>query len=70
VFTAGIGEGSAAVRERVCVRLGFLGVELDLQANRDARADAEVATVASDARVHVIHAREDVVAARAARSLV
>ena len=34
VFTAGIGEHSADVRERVCRRLGWLGVELDDAANR------------------------------------
>ena len=38
VFTAGIGEGSAFVREQVCGRLGFLGVELDLEENGRARA--------------------------------
>jgi acetate kinase len=69
VFTAGVGEGSALVRARVCERLAFLGVELDSDANRAARPDAEIATEASRARVHVIHAREDVVAARAARAL-
>ena len=69
VFTAGVGEGSALVRERVCARLAFLGVELDLQANSDVRTDADIAAAASRARVHVTHAREEVVAARAARSL-
>ncbi len=34
VFTAGVGEHSAAVRERVCERLGFLGVELDPHGQR------------------------------------
>ncbi|KAG7382297.1 hypothetical protein PHYBOEH_010537 [Phytophthora boehmeriae] len=29
VFTAGIGESSAMIRERVCRNLGFLGIELD-----------------------------------------
>jgi acetate kinase len=70
VFTAGIGEGSAQVREGVCSRLGFLGVELDEPANRAARPDADVAAAASDVRVWVVHAREDVVAARAARALI
>ncbi|HSD79086.1 MAG TPA: hypothetical protein VLB47_00445, partial [Solirubrobacteraceae bacterium] len=69
VFTAGIGEGSAQVRERVCSRLGFLGVGLDAEANRAARPDADVAAAGSPARVWVVHAREDVVAARAARAL-
>ena len=37
-FTAGIGEGSALVRERLCSRLRFLGVELDSREERAAGA--------------------------------
>ncbi|MHA7598917.1 acetate/propionate family kinase [Alicycliphilus sp. T452] len=33
VFTAGIGEHNAAIRERVCAGLAYLGVALDAQAN-------------------------------------
>jgi acetate kinase len=44
VFTAGIGEGSASARARVCRRLGFLGVELDSEANRAAQQDLRVST--------------------------
>ena len=33
VFTAGIGENSANVRRRVCAGLGWLGIEIDLEAN-------------------------------------
>ena len=47
VFTAGVGEHSARVRDAVCDRLRFLG----------------------DFRVEVVAAREDLVAARAARAL-
>ncbi len=69
VFTAGIGEGSALVRERVCERLVHLGVRLDSAANGDAQPDADVASEDSDVRAWVVHAQEDVVAARAARML-
>jgi acetate kinase len=69
VFTAGIGEGSAVVREGVCGRLALLGVQLDAQANSDAVADVDVAAAGTVVRVWVLHAREDVVAARAARSV-
>ena len=69
VFTAGVGEGSAYVRAEICARLGFLGVELDAAANERAEPDAEVARAASAVRVVVVHAREDAVAARAAREL-
>jgi acetate kinase len=34
VFTAGIGERSAAIRERVCERVAWLGIALDHAANR------------------------------------
>jgi len=70
VFTAGVGEGSAFVRERVCARLGFLGVQLDPDANRRAEPDAQVAGSASDVTVHVVRAREELVIARAAHRLV
>jgi len=69
VFTAGIGEGSAFVRERVCGRLGFLGVELDPDANGEARPDADVAAGDSRVRAWVVHAREDAIAARGARGV-
>jgi acetate kinase len=67
VFTAGIGEGAAGVRRDVCGRLGFLGIELDAAANERAVPDAEIGR--GPVRVVVVHAREDVVAARAARAL-
>jgi len=67
VFTAGVGEGAAGVRRDVCRRLGFLGIALDDAANESAVPDAEVGR--GPVRVVVVHAREDVVAARAARAL-
>ena len=33
VFTAGIGENSAEIRERICEASAWLGIELDLDAN-------------------------------------
>jgi acetate kinase len=69
VFTAGIGEGSALVRERVCARLGFLGVELDAKLNAACKPDCDVAAAGSAARVAVVQAREELIAARAAREL-
>ncbi|MEJ0046502.1 MAG: hypothetical protein WDN04_10575 [Rhodospirillales bacterium] len=34
IFTGGIGEHAAPVREQVCARLAWLGVALDAGANR------------------------------------
>jgi acetate kinase len=69
VFTAGIGEGSASIRRDVCARLGFLGVELDIEANAHAVPDVDVNAQNAALRVVVLHAREDVIAARAAVAL-
>jgi acetate kinase len=70
VFTAGIGEGSAGIRREVCRRLGFLGLELGVEANAAAVPDVDVNVPGSAVRIVVLHAREDVVAARAAASVV
>jgi acetate kinase len=66
-FTAGAGEGSAAVRAAVCARLEFLGVRLDPAANARAVPDCDVAPADAPARVLVIAAREELVIARAVR---
>jgi acetate kinase len=65
VFTAGIGENSARVRGDVCARLAFLGVELDAERNASATPDCVISR--GRVAVHVIRAREELVAARAAR---
>ena len=69
VFTAGIGERSRLARARVCDRLNFLGVMLDAALNETAEPDADVASADSSVRIVVLEAREDLVAARAARAL-
>ena len=69
IFTGGIGEHSAVVRERVCRRLEFLGVEIDPAANAAAPSDTDIGTPRSCAHVLVIRAREELIMARAVRSL-
>jgi acetate kinase len=61
VFTAGIGENQPRVRAGVCGRLGWLGVELDTEAN-DANA-AVISSRASGAPVFVIPTDEEQVIA-------
>ncbi len=68
-FTGGIGEHSARVREMICLRLAFLGVILDEQANEMVAGEATISTEHSRVRVQVVPAREDVVIARAVRTL-
>jgi acetate kinase len=69
VFTAGIGEHSAHVRREVGSCIGFLGVLLDDAANEAAVPDAEISARQSACRVLVIRAREELIAARLARSV-
>jgi acetate kinase len=70
VFTAGVGERSAPIRERVCTRLGFLGVELDARSNTAPMPESEITAYGSAVRVFVVGAREDIVVSRAVRRLV
>jgi acetate kinase len=59
VFTAGVGEHSAEIREAVCRGLACIGVELDGERNAQCRPDMDIATPTSRARILVITARED-----------
>ena len=67
VFTGGIGQRSAAVRDGVSARLGVLGVVLDAGLNESAAGDADVAAAGAAARVLVVESHEELIAARAAR---
>ncbi|WP_330728717.1 acetate/propionate family kinase [Burkholderia multivorans] len=67
VFTAGIGEHSAVLRERICTSLAWLGIDVDAAANAD---DAHVVSSASSAVTVVVEpANEAWIAARAALRL-
>ena len=66
-FTAGVGEHSAVLRERICAALGWLGVELDDQANR-ANAST-ISRAGSRVRVAVEPTNEEWVAASHASRL-
>ena len=70
VFTGGVGEGSARVRAEIARRLDFLGMEIDPVRNDDPSGDADVSTERAAVRTLVVHSREDVVIARAARAVV
>jgi acetate kinase len=67
VFTGGVGERSARVRELAVGGLAFLGLAIDASANQAARADADVSTTEASARTLAITAREDLEIARQAR---
>ena len=64
VFTAGVGENSAPLREAVCAAFGFLGLELDTHKNEAKPQDEDIAARDSQVRVLVIQAQEDWAIAR------
>jgi len=59
IFTAGIGENSSLVRERVCEKLQFLGIELNLEKNAKARGDQIISTPEATVKVLIIRTEED-----------
>jgi len=68
VFTGGIGEHSATVRERICDGLEFLGIRLDPDRNA-----AHARVISSDdatVRVRVVPTDEDLMVARHTRRLI
>jgi len=62
VFTGGIGEHAALIREKICCGLEHLGVELD--ATRNAEHEAVISAKDSPVVVRVIATDEDLVIAR------
>jgi acetate kinase len=69
VFTGGVGERSAEVRERAAAGLGFLGVAIDPRVNARATADGEISAAGAAVRTLLVRAREDLEMARQVRSL-
>ena len=68
VFTAGIGEHSAAIRERVCRDAGWLGIELDAAANKT--DGPRISTAASRVPAWVMPTNEELMIARHTRRLI
>ncbi len=68
VFTAGIGENSAAIRERVCRDAGWLGVDLDDAAN--ANGGPRISATASRVAAWSIPTNEELMIARHTRRVI
>jgi acetate kinase len=59
IFTGGVGENFAPLRQMVCERLSFLGLEIDPTQNAHPKLDQDVATPDSRVRVLLIRANEE-----------
>lgn len=64
VFTAGIGENSIATRESVLDKLGFLGVEVDREANNCRGQERLITTANSKVKAYIIPTNEELVIAK------
>lgn len=62
IFTAGIGENSAYIRELICQQLGYLGVKVDEQKNKN--NELIIGTDDSKVNVAVIPTNEEIMIAR------
>jgi acetate kinase len=70
VFTAGVGENCAPLRQVVCERLAFLGLTLDTAKNAQPDLDEDIAAPDSHVRVLVIRANEEWEIARECHRLI
>jgi acetate kinase len=62
VFTAGIGENSPDIRQRICQASAWLGIEVDRDAN--ARRDSRISTAGSRVSAWVVPTNEELMIAR------
>jgi acetate kinase len=69
-FTAGIGENDAGVRASVMSYLGYLGIELDKEANATRGEEVTISTPDSKVKVMVIPTNEELAIARETVALV
>jgi len=68
IFTGGIGERGAPVREQVCARLGWLGLKLNVEAN--AANASKISAADSEIDVRVIPTNEEWIIARHTAELI
>ncbi len=59
VFTAGVGENNAMVREQVCAQFSYMGLELDKEKNEDEKGERVISTPNSRLKAYVIPTNEE-----------
>jgi len=70
VFTAGIGENDGSMRAKICSYLGYLGIEIDEEANGKRGEEIVISTPDSKVTVLVIPTNEELAIARETVALV
>lgn len=70
VFTAGVGENNGFLRRDICEYLGYLGVELDEEANSKRGEDMIISTANSKVKVMVLPTNEELKIAQETEALI
>ncbi|EMB5524478.1 acetate kinase [Campylobacter coli] len=71
IFTGGIGENAALVRQKVCERLSHLGVELDIELNnKKASCERMISTANSKVKIFIVPTDEELEIARITEELI
>ncbi|MDD2439066.1 MAG: acetate kinase [Methanosarcinaceae archaeon] len=70
VFTAGIGENSASIRQRILMGLDNVGISIDEEKNKIRGEEIDISTDEASVRVFVIPTNEELAIARETKELV
>ncbi len=70
IFTAGVGENGVSTRKDICSYLGYLGIEINDEANAKRGQDIMISTPDSKVKVFVIPTNEELVIARDTRDII
>lgn len=69
-FTAGIGENNMVMRESICEKLSYLGIQIDKEANAKRGEEICISTPDSKVKVYVIPTNEELAIARETLALI
>ena len=69
VFTAGVGENNAYIRELITKNLDIFGIKMDRRKNNNAKGETDVSRDRSNVRILIIPANEELEIARKCKSL-
>lgn len=70
IFTGGIGENQINIRKGICEHLGFLGLELDVEANNVRSEETLITKPTSKVTAYIIPTNEELMIARETKRLV
>jgi acetate kinase len=69
IFTAGIGENSPYIRNKIASKLDYLNIYLDSQKNIYGPKAREISTVASSAQLWIVPTNEELMIARETQNI-